>query len=425
LYHLFTPQTKRLHRAYSVIKQLCIPTQYRRHIATELHDKVAHPGFDRVFPLARMRCYWPGLYTYLKDHVITCATCQKCKREIHPPTVPIGELPSALPMMRFHVDLFGPLLESDGKRFILVIVDSASQWPELIATYNLEAKTICEALFNNVVSRFGLPRSISVVSDNESGFTSALAETFAKTYGIKQCFTSPYHKQANSRAEHFGETIHKSLKILCEQQADWSKHLQAVAMYYRYSPTTNLGLSPFEIIYGRTVIQNLDWDLVASEPSVLGPQQCAYEKRPKLAVLHQIVLANARDSAQRHRGRVNENATIPTYEAGEKVLLSNPAIRMSDSAKLTSPFRGPFLVREIRPGYNYVLTDLITGKTLPRCVHAERLRVFWERDSKARKEETEICLFEGKAKHRLIMVKTVVADITSCTAGVLVNPTDS
>jgi hypothetical protein len=317
------------------------------------------------------------------------------------------------------------LRESDGKRFILVIVDSASQWLELIATDNLEAKTICEALFNNVVSRFGLPRSISVVSDNGSGFTSALAETFAKTYGIIQYFISPYHKQANNRAEHFGETIHKSLKILCEQQADWSKHLQAVAMYYRYAPTTNLGLSPFEIIYGRTMIQNLEWDLVANEPPVLGPQQYAYEIRPKLAVLHQIALANARDSAQRYRDRANQNATIPAYKVGDKVLLSNPAVRVGDSAKLTALFRGPFSIKEIKPGYNYVLTDLTTGKSLPRCVHAERLRIFRERDNEARKDETEVCLFEGKTKHRLITVQILAADITSCTADVLVNPTDS
>jgi hypothetical protein len=193
-------------------------------------------------------------------------------------------------------------------------VDSASQWPELIASDNLEAKTIFEALFNNFASRFGLPRSISVVSDNGSGFTSALAETFAKTYGIKQYVTSPYHKEANSHAEHFGETIHKSLKILCEQQVDWSKHLQAVAMYYRYAPTTNLGLSQFETIYGRTMIKILHWNLIANEPPVLGPQQYAYEIRPKLAVLHQIALANARDSAQRHRDRINQNATLPTYK---------------------------------------------------------------------------------------------------------------
>jgi hypothetical protein len=79
----------------------------------------------------------------------------------------------------------------------------------------------------------------------------------------------------------------------------------------------------------------------------------------------------------------------------------------------------------MRPGYNYVLTDLTTGKILPRCVHAERLRAFRERDNKTRQHETETCLFEGKTKHRLITVKILVVDITSCTAYVLVNPTDS
>jgi hypothetical protein len=76
LYPLFTPRTKRLHRAYAVIKQICISTQYRRCIAIELHDNVAHPGVDRVYAMARMRYYWPGMYTYLRDHVLTCATCK-------------------------------------------------------------------------------------------------------------------------------------------------------------------------------------------------------------------------------------------------------------------------------------------------------------------------------------------------------------
>jgi hypothetical protein len=84
LYHLFTPRTKRLHREYAVIKHICIPTQYRRCIAIELHENVAHPGVDRVYAMARMRYYWPGMYTYLGDHVLTCATCQKYKRESLP-----------------------------------------------------------------------------------------------------------------------------------------------------------------------------------------------------------------------------------------------------------------------------------------------------------------------------------------------------
>jgi hypothetical protein len=304
LYHLFTPRTRRLHRAYAVIKQLCIPKQFRKYIATELHDKAAHIGFDRVYAVARMKYFWPRLYSDLKHHVITCLTCQKCKREVHPLQVPVGTLPTPLPLTRFHMDFFLPLKESNGKRFILVIIDAATMWPELIATDNLEARTVCDALYDNIISRFGLPRSLAVVNDNGNAFTSNLAAAFTKTYGISQHFTTPYHKQANSRAEQFGQTIHQSLRVLCSKQADWSEHLQTVAMYYRYAPTSNLALSPFETIFGRPMIQNLDWDLTTEEPMVMGPEEYAKDIPPKLAILHQLAAQNARDSAERQRMRV-------------------------------------------------------------------------------------------------------------------------
>jgi hypothetical protein len=79
------------------------------------------------------------------------------------------------------MDFFGPLKESNGKRFILVIIDAATMWPELIATDNLQARTVCDALYDNIISRFGLPRLLTVISDNGSAFTSNLAAAFTKT----------------------------------------------------------------------------------------------------------------------------------------------------------------------------------------------------------------------------------------------------
>jgi hypothetical protein len=84
LYHLFTPRTRRLHRAYAVMKQLCVPKQFRKYIAMELHDKATHIVFDRVYAMAQMKYFWPGFYSDLKYHVITALTCEKCKREVHP-----------------------------------------------------------------------------------------------------------------------------------------------------------------------------------------------------------------------------------------------------------------------------------------------------------------------------------------------------
>jgi hypothetical protein len=239
---------------------------------------------------------------------------------------------------------------SNGKRFVLLIIDAATMWPELIATVNLEAHTVCEALFDNIISRFGLPRSLAIVSDNGSAFTSNLAAAFAKTYGITQHFTTPYHKQANSRAEQFGQTIHQSLRVLCSKQEDWSKHLQAVAMHFRYAPTSNLALSPFETVFGRPMIQNLDWDLTREEPSVFAPQEYVKDIRPKLAILHQLAAQNARDSAERQRSRLNKDAVIPTYKQGDRVLLSNPVVKLGDSSKLTPKFTGLYSIEKVLPG---------------------------------------------------------------------------
>jgi O-acetyl-ADP-ribose deacetylase (regulator of RNase III)/transposase InsO family protein len=424
LYHLFAPRTRRLHRAYAVIKQLCVPKQYRKYIGTELHDKAALIGFDRVYAMARMRYFWPRLYSDLKHHVITCLTCQKCKREVQPMQVPVGTLPTPLPLTRFHMDFFGPLRESNGKWFILFIIDAATMWPELIATDNLEARTVCDALYDNIISRFGLPRSLAVVSDNGSAFTSNLAAAFTKTYGISQHFTTPYHKQANSRAEQFGQTIHQSLRVLCSKQADWSKHLQAVAMFYRYAPTSNLALSPFETIFGRPMIQNLDWELATEEATVMGPEEYAKDIRPKLAILHQLAAQNARDSAERQRVRVNNDAVMPTYKQGDRVLLSNPVVKLGDSSKLTPKFTGLYSIEMVLPGFNFVLNDLTSSKTLQRPVHAQRLRLYRERDEDTLQNDSEVCLFETKTKNRQIAVKIVVGDLLSRRSDVLVNPTD-
>jgi transposase InsO family protein len=105
-------------------------------------------------------------------------------------------------------------------------------WPELIAVPDCTAETTVRALFDNVIARFGLPRGISVLSDNGSAFISKLANLFCKTFGISQFFTSPHHPQPNSRAEAIGDSIYQALKILCSEQTSWSDHLQAVAMAF-------------------------------------------------------------------------------------------------------------------------------------------------------------------------------------------------
>jgi len=84
------------------------------------------------------------------------------------------------------MDMFGPYPVSDNNRYILAVIDTASQWPELILLADQQASTTVNALFEHVVSRHGIPRSMSFQSDLGSNFKSKLAEQFCKKCSIKR-----------------------------------------------------------------------------------------------------------------------------------------------------------------------------------------------------------------------------------------------
>jgi hypothetical protein len=93
-------------------------------------------------------------------------------------------------------------------------------------------------------------------------------------------------------------------------------------------------------------------------------------------------------------------------------LLSNPVVKLGDSCKLTHKFTGLYSIEKVLPGFNFVLKDLASGKTLQRPVHAQRLRLFRERDEDILRNDSAVSLFDSKTKNRQIVVKIVVGDLT-------------
>ena len=142
LFHMYMPRTKNLQRSFAVVKQLCVPKSLRAFIAHGLHELICHPGFDRVYATARSRYYFPGMYQFLKDHVLSCEACQKSKPPVHMNKTPVQNLPVCEPLSRYCIDHHGPLISSDGYKYILVVIDSASMWVELIPVKDTTAPTL-------------------------------------------------------------------------------------------------------------------------------------------------------------------------------------------------------------------------------------------------------------------------------------------
>ena len=66
--------------------------------------------------------------------------------------------------------------------------------------------------------------------------------------------TTPYHPQCNRLVERFNGTLKEMLKKMCtDKPKDRNHYVASLLFAYREVPQASLGLSPFEMLYGRTV----------------------------------------------------------------------------------------------------------------------------------------------------------------------------
>ncbi|GFT81654.1 transposon Tf2-11 polyprotein [Trichonephila clavipes] len=138
------------------------PCILRRGLFNHLHN-LSHPGIAASTKLICSRYVWPGMKCQIKKWVRCCESCQKSKIQRHTIS-PLGTL--SVPDASFshiHIDIVGPLPQSEGHPYLLPKIDSFSRGPEAIPIPDTQVKTICRAIFDTWISRFGCPSVITSV----------------------------------------------------------------------------------------------------------------------------------------------------------------------------------------------------------------------------------------------------------------------
>ncbi|XP_014490073.1 uncharacterized protein LOC106752815 [Vigna radiata var. radiata] len=71
-------------------------------------------------------------------------------------------------------------------------------------------------------------------------------------YGVKHKVVAPYHPQTNGQAGVSNREIKRILeKTVAVSRKDWSRKLDDALWAYRTAMKTSLGLSPFQMVYGK------------------------------------------------------------------------------------------------------------------------------------------------------------------------------
>ena len=113
------------------------------------------------------------------------------------------------------IDFMGPLPPSDGKEYILVVVDYVSKWVEAIPTGKNTHQEVLRFVTRNIFSRYGFPRAI--ISDGGSHSNNAHFRALLKKYGVHHRVTTPYYPQANWQVEVSNREVKNILKKIIQR----------------------------------------------------------------------------------------------------------------------------------------------------------------------------------------------------------------
>ncbi|GBO21922.1 Pro-Pol polyprotein [Araneus ventricosus] len=234
-----------------------VPTSFRKLIFDHLHN-LAHPGIAASTKLISARYVWPGMKYQIKQWVRCCESCHRSKIQRHTKT-PLGTF--SLPDARFthiHIDIVGPLPPSEGQIYLLTIIDRFSRWPEAIPIPDMRAKTICRAIFDTWISRFGCPSVVT--SDQGSQLRSSMLVEFTRMMGTQKIKTTPYHPISNGIVERFHRHLNHEFKLLAHENEKWSELIPIILLGIRTAVKEDLQSSCSELVYGTT--QRLPCDMI-------------------------------------------------------------------------------------------------------------------------------------------------------------------
>ena len=212
-------------------RQVVVQCEYRKHVLQVAYKSIlgGHQEAKKTCEKVMTNFYWPGLGADIRRYCLSCDVCQRTVPKGRVTKVPLGDMPLMdTPFERVAVDLVGPIKPATerGHRYILVLVDYATRYPEAIPLKSIETRVVAEALLDKY-GRFGIPKQVPTGSQ----FTSGIMREVRRLLSIQSLTTIPYLAMCNGLVERYIGVLKSSLKKMCEEKPrDWDIHLFSIVI---------------------------------------------------------------------------------------------------------------------------------------------------------------------------------------------------
>ena len=259
---------------------------------------------------------------------------------------PLLPLPVENAFDRIAIDAIGPFPESNsGNRYILVITDYLTRWPEAFAVKSIDASVVAKILVNEIISRYSCPKQL--LSDRGTNFLSKIVAEVCKIFHIHKVNTSSYHPQTDGLVERFNPTLCQSLSMfVSKDQKDWDEYIPLILFAYRTSICETTGYSPFYIMFGREPRLPIDTKLLQLKEQSTSISEHRKRIVEKLEIAQKLAKENIQRAQQTMKNYYDKKSKDTNFELGDRVWVFTPKTAKGLSKKLLHNWHVPYRIVE-------------------------------------------------------------------------------
>ncbi|XP_067172094.1 uncharacterized protein, partial [Apteryx mantelli] len=142
---------------------------------------------------------------------------------------------------------FSELPRQNAYRYLLVLADTFSGWPEASPCRTNKARQVTKLLLKEIIPRFGVP--IGKSSDRGPHFVADIVQQLSKILGIEWDLHTPWRPQSSGKVERMNQTLKQQTSKTCQETSvRWPQALPLALLRIRRQPSSRSKISPYEVL---------------------------------------------------------------------------------------------------------------------------------------------------------------------------------
>ena len=194
---------------------------------------------------------------------------------------------------------------------------------------------------------------------------------------IDKVRTSGLRPSCNGNVERINRTLGAMLTIFCEKkQKEWDTYIPQLLMAYRSSVHASTGKTPNKMVYGKEIMLPLQAVIPTpkEETEQIEVNEFVESLKERLQTAHETARKNLKKSNIYQKRHYDLKAKKRSLQAGQAVWVYEPTRKIGVCQKLTSKWKGPFIITKKLDDMNYVVKKY--PKKPGKVFHIDRLLVY-------------------------------------------------